>query len=71
MNDIYGYHVPMRMLYQQMLRHGDPPLWTPALFAGFNLHGEGQLGAYHPMHQLLYRAEVGPSPCLWRALLAA
>ena len=56
MNDVFGYHVPMRMLYQQMLRHGDPPLWTPALFAGFNLHGEGQLGAYHPMHQLLYRA---------------
>lgn len=23
------------------------------------------------MHQLLYRAEVGPSPCLWRALRAA
>lgn len=23
------------------------------------------------MHQLLYRAEVGPSPCLWRAMRAA
>ena len=55
MNDVFGYHVPMRMLYQQMLRHGDPPLWTPGLFAGFDLHGEGQIGAYHPLHQILYR----------------
>ncbi|HEX6464766.1 MAG TPA: hypothetical protein VFZ98_09945 [Vicinamibacterales bacterium] len=55
MNDVFGYHVPMRMLYQEMLRHGDPPVWTPALFAGFDLHGEGQVGAFHPLHQILYR----------------
>lgn len=56
MNDIFGYHVPMRMLYQQMLLHGDPPMWTPALFAGFDLLGEGQIGVFHPLHQILYRA---------------
>ena len=55
MNDVLGFHVPMRTLYQQMLTHGDPPTWTPALFAGFDLHGEGQIGAYHPLHQILYR----------------
>jgi hypothetical protein len=49
------FHVPMRTLYQQMLAHGDPPTWTPALFAGFDLHGEGQVGAYHPLHQIVYR----------------
>ncbi len=56
MNDVLGYHVPMRHLYQQMLADGDPPLWTPAVFAGFDLHGEGQIGVFHPLHQLLYRA---------------
>ena len=55
MNDVLGFHVPMRTLYQQMLMHGDPPTWTPALFAGFDLHGEGQIGAYHPLHQIFYR----------------
>jgi hypothetical protein len=56
MNDVLGFHVPVRTLYQQMLAHGDPPMWTSALFAGFDLHGEGQIGAYHPLHQILYRA---------------
>jgi hypothetical protein len=55
MNDVLGFHVPMRTLYQQMLAQGDPPTWTPALFAGFDLHGEGQIGAYHPLHQIGYR----------------
>jgi membrane protein YfhO len=49
------FHVPVRALYQQMLAHGDPPTWTPALFGGFDLHGEGQVGAYHPLHQIFYR----------------
>ncbi|HEX4566291.1 MAG TPA: hypothetical protein VH138_06640, partial [Vicinamibacterales bacterium] len=56
MNDVLGFHVPLRTLYQQMLLHGDPPIWTSALFAGFDLHGEGQIGAYHPLHQIFYRA---------------
>ena len=37
-------------------------LWTPAIFAGFYLHGEGQIGLFHPFHQLLYRAlPLGPA----------
>lgn len=56
MNDVLGYHVPLRHVYQQMLAGGDAPVWTPAIFAGFDLQGEGQLGAFHPLHQLLYRA---------------
>jgi hypothetical protein len=55
MNDVLGFHVPLRTLYQQMLLRGDPPMWTSALFAGFDLHGEGQIGAYHPLHQIFYR----------------
>ena len=45
----------MRHLYQQALQAGDTVLWTPSIFAGLYLHGEGQVGLFHPFHQLLYR----------------
>lgn len=54
-DDLGHYHVPLRHLYQQALVNGDSLLWTPALFAGLYLHGEGQLGLFHPLHLLLYR----------------
>ena len=54
-DDLSWFHLPLRYLYQQALQAGDTVLWTPSIFAGFYLHGEGQLGAFHPLHQLLYR----------------
>ena len=54
-SDIGTFHVPMRYLYQQALHAGDSLLWTPSVVSGFYMHGEGQLGAFHPLHQLLYR----------------
>jgi len=54
-NDLSWFHLPMRYLYQQALASGDTVLWTPAVFAGFYIHGEGQIGMFHPFHQLLYR----------------
>ncbi len=54
-NDLAWYQVPMRYLYQQALVAGDSVLWTPSVFAGIYLHGEGQIGLFHPFHQLLYR----------------
>ena len=54
-NDLLWFHLPVRDLYQRALHAGDSVLWTPALFAGFYLHGEGQVGAFHPFHQLIYR----------------
>jgi hypothetical protein len=54
-NDLSWFHLPLRYLYQQALQGGDTVLWTPSIFAGFYVHGEGQLGAFHPLHQLLYR----------------
>jgi hypothetical protein len=54
-NDLVWFHLPMRYLYQQALHAGDTVLWTPGIFAGFYLHGEGQIGLFHPFHQLLYR----------------
>jgi len=61
-NDLSWFHLPMRYLFQQALRSGDSVLWTPAIFAGFYLHGEGQIGLFHPFHQLLYRTlPLGPA----------
>jgi hypothetical protein len=54
-DDLGNFHLPLRYLYQQALLGGDSVLWTPSIFAGLYVHGEGQLGALHPLHQLLYR----------------
>jgi hypothetical protein len=61
-NDLTWFHLPTRYLYQQALSAGDTVLWTPSIFAGFYLHGEGQVGLFHPLHQLLYRLlPLGPA----------
>ena len=54
--DLAWFHIPVRYLYGQALAAGDSILWKPAMFRGFYLHGEGQLGAMHPLHLVLYRA---------------
>jgi hypothetical protein len=54
-NDLSWFHLPMRYLYQQALQAGDTVLWTPSIFSGLYLQGEGQVGLFHPFHQLLYR----------------
>jgi len=54
-NDLSWFHLPMRHLYREALHSGDSVLWTPSIFAGFYMHGEGQLGMFHPFHQLVYR----------------
>ena len=61
-NDLSWFHLPMRYLYQQALQAGDTVLWTPSIFAGFYLHGEGQVGLFHPFHLMLYRwVPLGPA----------
>jgi hypothetical protein len=55
-NDLRWFHLPLRYLYQQALEKGDTLLWTPAVFSGLYLHGEGQSGLFHPLHLLFYRA---------------
>lgn len=54
-NDLAWFHLPMRHLYQEALRAGDSVLWTPSILAGLYVHGEGQVGLFHPLHWLLYR----------------
>ena len=54
MLDLANFSLPMRGLYQEGLRNGYLPIWTPSLFAGFYAHAEGQTGMFHPLHLLLY-----------------
>jgi hypothetical protein len=53
--DLAQFNLPVRHLYREALRSGDSILWTPAVFAGFYVHGDGQGGAAHPLHLVLYR----------------
>jgi hypothetical protein len=54
-DDLGAFHLPIRAFYADQLASGQPYDWMPRLFSGFYLTGEGQAGAYHPLHQLLYR----------------
>ncbi len=53
--DLLHFHYPLRDFYARALATGQPFDWMPALFNGFYLVGEGQVGGYHPVHWLLYR----------------
>jgi hypothetical protein len=55
-DDLGEFHLPVRNFYSDQLARGEPYDWMPGLFGGFDVTAEGQLGAYHPLHQLLYRA---------------
>ncbi len=54
-DDLGAFHLPMRAFYADCLKHGVAFDWSPQLYGGFYLTGEGQVGGYHPLHWLLYR----------------
>ncbi|HEX3998869.1 MAG TPA: hypothetical protein VHX65_09990 [Pirellulales bacterium] len=54
-DDLGAFHLPLRAFYARCLAAGDPFDWSPQMYCGFYLTGEGQLGGYHPLHFLLYR----------------
>ena len=54
-SDSAVFHLPLRHIYSVALKSGDSLLWTTRLFGGFYVHGEGQVGIFHPFHLLLYR----------------
>ena len=54
-DDLGAFHLPLRAFYAGQLARGEAFDWTPQLFNGFYLTGEGQAGTYHPWHWLLYR----------------
>lgn len=59
--DLLHFHYPLRDFYARALAAHQRVDWMPALFNGFYVVGEGQLGAYHPFHWLLYRLLPLPS----------
>ncbi len=54
-DDLGAFHLPMRAFYADCLAHGEAFDWSPQMYCGFYLTGEGQIGGYHPLHWLLYR----------------
>ncbi len=54
-DDLGDFHLPLRKLYADELAQGRILAWTPELFGGFYVAGEGQVGVYHPLHLALYR----------------
>jgi len=54
-DDLGAMHLPLRAFYATCLAQGEAFDWLPHLFGGMYLTGEGQTGAYHPLHLALYR----------------
>ncbi len=54
-DDLGAFHLPIRAFYAQCLAAGNRFDWSPQMYCGFYLTGEGQLGGYHPLHLLLYQ----------------
>src|SRR5262245_44999836 len=53
-DDLGEFHLPLRDFYARQLAAGEQFDWMSSLFGGFYVTGEGQLGAYHPLHLALY-----------------
>ena len=58
--DIERFYFPLRYEFSRCLTLGYSLLWSSGVFCGTYIHGEGQLGLFHPAVQLLYR--VVPFP---------
>lgn len=54
-DDVPLFFFPFRHWYGECLKNGLSFLWTPDIYGGMYLHGEGQQGMFHPLHLLLYR----------------
>ncbi len=54
-DDLSAQYLPLRHFYAECLRTGESFLWTPDIFCGYYLHGEGEHGMCHPWHWALYR----------------
>ena len=52
--DLLNQNFPFRKIYADALHNRVGLLWTPNLYSGFYLFGEGQAGMLHPTHLLLY-----------------
>jgi hypothetical protein len=57
-DDLGSFTIPLRHLYAEGLHAGRVDLWCSALFGGFYMRGEGQMGMLHPLHVFLYRHSI-------------
>jgi hypothetical protein len=53
--DFTLFSYPIRIVLARALAQGRLPLWEPTIAAGFPLLAEGQVGAFYPLNQILYR----------------
>lgn len=53
-NDLGDFHLPFRVFYSEQLAQQESFVWTPQIFCGYYVAGEGQVGMFHPWHLLLY-----------------
>lgn len=53
-DDLLSQNLPFRKFYADCLQRHESFLWSPNLYSGFYIHGEGQAGMMHPFHLLLY-----------------
>jgi hypothetical protein len=53
--DLGLLNLPIRQFYARCLETGDAFDWTPDIFGGYFVTGEGQHGPYHPFRWLSYR----------------
>src|SRR5262249_42992315 len=53
--DLGLLNLPIRQFYARCLETGDAFDWTPEIFGGYFVTGEGQHGPYHPFRWLSYR----------------
>ena len=55
-DDLASLHLPTRAMYADNLARNESLLWNSRLLSGYYLHGEGEVGMFHPLHLMLYRA---------------
>lgn len=53
-NDLGDFHLPFRVFYSEQVAQQESFVWTPQIFCGYYVAGEGQVGMFHPWHLLLY-----------------
>jgi hypothetical protein len=52
--DYWQQHYPWSFEYARLLKTGSLPYWVPQVSSGLPLVAEGQVGAYYPLHLILY-----------------
>jgi hypothetical protein len=52
--DTYRYFLPQKVVYAELLRHHELPLWNSFVGFGYPILGESQTGVFYPPNVVLY-----------------